>query len=251
MKTIFCADSCPPLEEKSLAAVITSPPYAEQRAKHYDSVPESEYPAWTVKWMDDLRPALSDSGSILVIIRPHIRNGELSDYVLRTRLAVRDAGWVECEELIWYKPDGPPLGSTQRPRRTYESILWYSKTGRPWADLVACGSHTHRLGFRGSNRFPEATNKYQRSEAEYSGTTRISDVLVHPINKESWPHPAMCPVSLVDQLILTFSRPGDVVCDPFAGSFTTAVSAERLGRGYICWDSNPAYVDIGRKRLDL
>ena len=45
----------------------------------------------------------------------------LSDYVLRTRLALREAGWHECEELIWLKPDAPPLGSKLRPRRAWES----------------------------------------------------------------------------------------------------------------------------------
>ena len=62
--------------------------------------------------MDDRSCAQDDARwSVFMVIRPHLRDGVLSDYVLRTRLAVREAGWHECEELIWLKPDAPPLGS--------------------------------------------------------------------------------------------------------------------------------------------
>jgi len=62
--------------------------------------------------MELLWDKLADDGSVLIVIRPHIKKGVLSDYVLRTQLALRDDGWTECEELIWLKPDSPPLGST-------------------------------------------------------------------------------------------------------------------------------------------
>ena len=94
---------------------LTSPPFAEQRKNQYKSVSEKDYPAWTVEWMGLLWDKLTSDGSVLIVIRPHISNGMLSDYVLRTRLALRDDGWTECEELIWLKPGSPPLGSTHRP----------------------------------------------------------------------------------------------------------------------------------------
>ena len=70
--------------------------------------------------MTALSPKMTPDGSVFLVIRPHVRDGVLSDYVLRTRLALREAGWHECEELIWLKPDAPPLGSKLRPRRAWE-----------------------------------------------------------------------------------------------------------------------------------
>ena len=60
-----CLDILPTLT--GVDAVVTSPPYAEQRKKLYGGVPEADYPQWTVAWLDALRPALSPSGSVLII----------------------------------------------------------------------------------------------------------------------------------------------------------------------------------------
>ena len=122
-----CLDLIPTLDDESIQLVVTSPPYAEQRAAQYKSISEEDYPQWCVQWMELLWDKLTPDGSVLIVIRPHVSKGSLSDYVLKTRLALRDDGWTECEELIWLKPDAPPLGSNQRPRRTWESILWFAK----------------------------------------------------------------------------------------------------------------------------
>ena len=97
---------------------------------------EEDYPDFTVQWMTALSPKMTADGSVFVVIRPHVRDGVLSDYVLRTRLAIREAGWHECEELIWLKPNAPPLGSKLRPRRAWESVLWFSRSPQPYSDLI-------------------------------------------------------------------------------------------------------------------
>ena len=149
-----CLDLIPTLEDGSVSLVVTSPPYAQQRAGHYQGVSEEDYPDFTVQWMTALAPKMTPDGSVFLVIRPHVRDGVLSDYVLRTRLAVREAGWHECEELIWLKPDAPPLGSLKRPRRTWESDpLVQPKSRSPTADLKACGKESDRVGFEGSLRF--------------------------------------------------------------------------------------------------
>ena len=106
-KKVICGDAfdlIPKLKNGSINLVVTSPPYCEQR-KDYKGVSEAEYPEWTTEWMGLLWDKLADDGSVFIVIRPHIKAGSLSDYVLRTRLALRDDGWTECEELIWLKPD--------------------------------------------------------------------------------------------------------------------------------------------------
>lgn len=100
---------------ESVDSIVTSPPYAEQRKSTYGGIPEADYPAWTVAWMTEAWRVLKPNGSVLINIRPHVRNGQISDYVLRTRLALRESGWAEIEELIWDKKGGAPMGHTGRP----------------------------------------------------------------------------------------------------------------------------------------
>lgn len=252
-----CRELAAKLPDQSIDLIVCSPPYAMQRKKLYGGISEEEYPAWTVEWMAALRPKLKHHASIFVVIRPHIRDGVLSDYVLKTVLAVREAGWNECETLIWHKPDAPPLGSTHRPRRTWEYIHWFSPSTRPYANLLACGNvNSERVGgFAGSDRFGEGGSspiaaKQTRDLKE--GTSRCTDVISVAIGSmdKGVMHPAMYPRGVAEFLIKTFSRPGDVVLDPFCGSGQTLISAAQEGRQYVGFDISPEYTAISLDRLE-
>ncbi len=249
-----CLDLIHSLSDGSVRLVLTSPPYAEQRNGHYRSVSENDFPDWTLRWMGLLWDKLTDDGSVLIVIRPHLKTGVLSDYVLRTRLALRDDGWCENEELIWLKPDAPPLGSTKRPRRTWESILWFSRSPQPFCDLFACGRDSNRIGFDASIRFGAGTGKPVHGGQNYemtNGKARCPDVFVAPVggNPQWNDHPAVFPEVLAEQLILTFSSAGDLVLDPFVGSGTTCTAAKKLGREYRGFDVDRNFVKLALKRL--
>lgn len=62
-------------------------------------------------------------------------------------------------------------------------------------------------------------------------------------------HPTQKPVELLKYLISTYTLPGQIVLDPFAGSGSLAVAAKQTDRRYICGDSSAEYVEIARKRL--
>lgn len=61
-------------------------------------------------------------------------------------------------------------------------------------------------------------------------------------------HPTQKPVPVMEWLINRFTKPGDLICDPFCGSGTTLTAAERLGRRWIGIDISPEYCEISRKR---
>ena len=68
-----CLDLIPTLEDGSVSLVVTSPPYADQRAGHYEGVSEDDYPDFTVQWMTALASKMRPDGSVFVVIRPHLR----------------------------------------------------------------------------------------------------------------------------------------------------------------------------------
>lgn len=253
---VACGDALaliPTLPDRSVDLCLTSPPYAMQRQRQYGGVSEDDYPEWTCKWMAALRPKLTSNGSVLLVIRSHVRDGVVSDYVLRTRLALRAKGWYECEELIWLKTDAPPLGSTKRPRRTWEQILWFSRTPQPFINLKANGGFSQRIGFVGSHRFRngESPINTKRPSVLRNGPVRTPDVFTAHVAEieKGIRHTALYPASLCEQLIRIFSRKGDLVLDPFAGSGTTLLAARNLGRNFIGLDSNRKYVKIATARL--
>ena len=63
-------------------------------------------------------------------------------------------------------------------------------------------------------------------------------------------HPTQKPVGLLSYLTRLFSRPGEVVLDPFMGSGSTGVAAAELGRHFIGIEREQQYFDIGAKRLE-
>jgi len=241
------------LANRSVNLCLTSPPYAMQRKRQYGGVPESDYPEWMCGVMAALKPKLTDDGSVLLVIRAHLRDGVVSDYVLRTRLALREDGWCECEELIWLKPDAPPLGSKQRPRRTWEHILWFSKTPKPFINLQANGGFSDRVGFVGSKQLFNGNHPIhtKRPSDLQNGNARTTDHFTALVadNDSGIRHPAMFPVPLCERLIRTFSGEGDVVLDPFCGSGTALLAAQQTGRSFVGIDIKRQYIELAAERL--
>jgi site-specific DNA-methyltransferase (adenine-specific) len=76
----------------------------------------------------------------------------------------------------------------------------------------------------------------------------FNDLLFAPAKEKSY-HPWQQPLTQVEDLICTFSDPGDLVIDPCGGGFTTVVACHHLGRRCISCDSDPASVILGQERL--
>lgn len=69
-------------------------------------------------------------------------------------------------------------------------------------------------------------------------------------SKDKRYHPTQKPTELVQILIEQFTEPGEIICDPFLGSGTTAVAAVKTGRHYIGYEIDPGYFQICCDRLD-
>mgnify|MGYP000894145124 CR=1 FL=1 len=119
---------------------------------------------------------------------------------------VRDGWFLRCD-VVWSKPWGAPENAADRPSRSHESLLLLSPSSRYFYDKAAC---------------PDA----RRS---------VWEIPVAAAD-DSTDHSARFPDELVRRCVLSTSRPGDVVADPFGGSNTTARVATTLDR--IGWSND-------------
>jgi site-specific DNA-methyltransferase (adenine-specific) len=245
-----CSFFIPLLPPASIDAVVTSPPYAMQRAKQYGGVPEKEYPEWTVGWMEGLKTALKPKGSVLINIREHRNPDGMSDYVHRTRLAIREAGWCEVDELAWVKPSSTPTGPNALPRRSWERILWFAKVPTPYCFCVD------------ETREPKKKTTAASFDKRYSGVSggsrnttpkhpRIQNYLSLPIGttQQFVGHVAAYPVALADWMLSLICPPDGVALDPFAGSGTTGVAALNTNRRFIGIELREDYCATSHQRL--
>lgn len=257
-----CMDVMASLPAESVDAIVTSPPYAMQRESTYGGIPEAEYPAWTVAWMNEARRVLKPDGSVIINISPHVKGGQLADYTLRTRLALRDDGWNEAAELIWDKPSAPPMGSPKRPRRSWESLHWFSKHGRPWVDARANGAPMGREALRDPGNIARNGQARRngwghapRGGGSFGAVARSRDVYTSGTYKgtewerQNIAHPAMFPWQLAEWCGRLITPPGGTILDPFSGAASTGVAAIKNGWDYIGIDSVEEYVEMSARRL--
>jgi hypothetical protein len=140
----------------------------------------------------------------------------------------------ECILMLW---DGPARNLTFNADAVREPYLYRYKPGsiRPGTP--------GRFGQEETIRNPHPSGAGPRDVIECPalvGGKAKAESVGHPTQKPEW---------LIERLILASSNPGEIVLDWYAGSFTTAVCAEKAGRRWICCESEPAYCALGRKRL--
>ena len=122
-------------------------------------------------------------------------------------------------------------------RPSFEPILWFTK---PYKIGTTIADNALNYGIGPFNE--EEFLRYVRRP------DNLLDCGFSP--GEAGLHPTQKPVQLMQALITLTTRPGQIVLDPFAGSGSTAVAAQNLGRHFIAYEMSPDYVAICRKRLE-
>lgn len=133
----------------------------------------------------------------------------------RDELQSNGAKYDTC--IAWVKPDSTPRMNGQGPARGFECAVtaWCAKGYRSWNAGGKRGVYTHN------------TNSKERHGK----------------------HPTEKPVSLMIELIQDFTKPGQVILDPFMGSGTTGVACARRGRGVVGIEMNEEYFEIACERI--
>lgn len=191
----------------------------------------------------------------------------------RVALALQEDGWILRNAIVWHKPNGMPESVTDRLSKRYEHVFLFSKQDSYWFDLDAVRveysgdrtpSRTARTG--ATNKVNSIATPWRADQTPYpdmqpqsmkasTGTNKRDaftdrggrnpgDVWVIPTQPFTAAHFAVMPLALAQHCVLAGCRPGGTVLDPFSGSGTTGVAAQRVGRRYIGIDINAEYLDL-------
>lgn len=246
--------------ENSIDLIVTSPPYADARKKHYDSLHPDDFPDWLETFHESFWNSLKPDGSLVINIKDKIVNGVRCHFVWKTIEKLSAKGWNCIDDYIWYKPNPMPGYWPTRLRDGWEYCFHLSKTKHPYmsqdAVRVPIGnwvdSRLKKLGAGDLQRHNSVNDSgFGRDLSRWVGQKTVlpSNVLQIPLVGKNKGHPAVYPVELPAFFIKLLSRPDSLVVDPFAGSGTTAIAAFMHGRDCVLIDNNPDYCKTAYERI--
>ncbi len=263
--------------DASVDAIVTSPPYADQRTygdgrrvtatKNASRRQRSAAPATFVLWitpvLEQLLRVLKPEGSMLLNLGRVMRDGEESTYALDTLLAARALGWKWIDTIVWHKPNGIPLSRPEYLHTAHEYVWWLAPSVTAYRGYTAETRTPHaegtlrRVGQPYMTRKDERYGRRGKTYEVHPDGARPRTVFTHGVGGEAGiQHPAVMVLGLARHLVCLSSRPGDLVLDPFVGSGTTALAARHVGRRAVGIDVHEPYLleaagRLGQQILEL
>lgn len=260
--TIIQGDSREVLPEfkEQVDLIVTSPPYADARKKHYDSVHPDDFVEWFMTFHEPFYAALKPTGSLIINIKDKVVNGVRHRYVWRMIEALSDRGWLAIEDYIWHKTNPMPGYWPNRLRDGWEYCFHLAKTPKPFfnADAVRqpigdwVDSRLKNLGENDLSRHNSVNESgFGRDISKWvdKKTVLPSNVISLALVGKNKGHPAVFPVGLPAFFIKLLCPEDGLVVDPFGGSGTTGIAALELGRRSILIDNNSDYYEAAIQRL--
>ncbi len=239
-----CLDVLKTLPDNSTDLIVTSPPYADQRKSTYGGISPNKYVKWFLPISQELLRVLHQKGTFILNIKEKVVNGERHTYVMELIVEMRKQGWLWTEEFIWHKKNCFPGKWPNRFRDSWERLLQFNKQKEfnMYQDVVRVpmGSWAktrlknlsetdkRRDNSRVGSGFGKNVSKWIGRDLAYP-----TNVLVMATESSNKKHSAVFPRELPSWFIKLFTKPGDVVLDPFLGSGTTSIAAFQLDRNSI------------------
>lgn len=245
------------LQGTLINVAFTSPPYASQRkydeSSEFRPIPPSDYVEWFDAVQANVRTHLAEDGSWFVNIKPHAHDGQRDLYVNDLLAAhVRQWAWRFVDELCWVDTaNGFPGVFTNRFKNAWEPLYHFATLKDIKFIPLANAVDTER----GRIYSPETNivmhdSGYQHHQPhkEVAGKARPSNVISLAAGgdrgKRGVTHSAAFPSKLPAWFIRAYSDPGDAIFDPFMGSGSTLIAADREGRVCYGTEISPAYCDV-------
>ena len=226
------------LESKSIDMIFADPPYflsgdgiscsggkmvSVKKGDWDKKINISEKHKFNRKWIKQCYKILKDNGTIWI-------SGTMHN-IYSIGMALEQEGFKIINNITWEKLNPPPNISCRYFVHSTETILWAKKD------------------------IKNAKHKFNYDlMKELNGNKQAKDVwktsLTKPSEKKCGKHPTQKPIAILEKIILASTDEGDLILDPFNGSVTTGIVANKLNRKYIGIDLEKEYLDITIKRKE-
>lgn len=187
-----------------------------------------DYDNFCISWLRECKRILKDTGSIWVIGSYH--------NIYRVGNIMLNLGYWILNDITWYKTNPMPNFLGTRFTNATETLLWCSK-GENYKKYT----FNHKL-MKKYNGGKQMTSVWQIGLC--IGNERIKG------NDGKKAHSTQKPEELLKRVILSTTKQGDIVLDPFFGTGTTGAVAKKLNRYFIGIEQEEKYIDVAQKRID-
>jgi len=240
--------------------IVTSPPYANARVKHYDSIHPDNFSKWFSSFHQVFWNALKPDGNLVINIKDKVVDGKRHRFVWETIAKLSDLGWFCIEDYIWCKTNPMPGYWPTRLRDGWEYCFHLAKCKRPFinqdAVRIPMGEWAKtRLQNLGKNDLKRSNSANQsgfgRDISQWVGKDTVlpTNVLNIPLVGKNKGHPAVFPIELPSFFIKLLSRSNSLIVDPFGGSGSTGIAAALLDRKCLLIDNNRSYCELAYARI--
>src|SRR5438132_1190313 len=187
----------------------------------------AEYDRFTRAWLNSARRLLKPNGALWVIGSYH--------NIFRVGTILQDLGYWILNDVIWRKSNPMPNFRGRRFTNAHETLIWASR------DAAARGYTFNYEALKAGNEDIQARSDWTMPLC--TGEERLKG------KDKKKLHPTQKPEALLARVILSASRPEDLILDPFSGTGTTGAVAKRLGRRFVGVEREHAYAQAAEARI--
>jgi len=236
-----CLNLLPEIEKGSVTTIFADPPYnlsnggISCKGGKVVSVNKGDWDKskgfeedfkFTYEWIKKCKEILKPNGTIWISGTPH--------NIYQVGYALQSLGFHILNEITWFKPNAPPNLACRCFAHAHETLIWAKKSK----------DAKHKFNYKVMKDWNDKispSGKQMRS---------IWNIPLTPMSeKNHGRHPTQKPEELLRRIIASSSDIGDLILDPFNGSGTTGVIANRLGRKYIGIEMDDTFLEISKRRV--
>jgi len=155
-------------------------------------------------------------------------------------------------DLVWSKTNAVGfLQANKMPMRSHEMIYVFSKKGANYTRVDITGDFPAGGGGRSKSNYMPSLNEIPNTGKTEAGRRCVKSVVEVSNKKGKGKHPTQKPDDLYEWLITRYSKEGDTILDPTAGSFASCFTAQRLGRNAIGMEKDEGFYEKAKNLHDV